>query len=371
VTRDWYRHHRRLVVGGAAVGALLLSAALLLAPLLAAVLGVAGGWAAVIVLAVADRMETVEKWGGRGLGSLSWLGSRTERVALAAEIQGLINGARKDLQAELPDVMPSPARVRFVRTEVEVAALREGEVVISLKNPRKRAENTARATMAYVSTAMIRPARPYVAPSVIAGVDYSVTKKILRQADVHALDYFLNEVWGPELEGRADLRDACHEVERVEAHGLLTHVLLVEYLELGRKRWGGYPSEAERSETREFLSYVANVADKDPEDYPPLEFLRRSLRVGVVLVGEKGRAEQEGARPYVKATLHKIGLGCDSVYLLARGARCPLVAEVLAQVENDGRVRVVDLADYQVEMDGRLVPAVCARLTVEQRGGRR
>jgi hypothetical protein len=369
VIRDWYRSHRRVVVAGAVVGALLLSGAFLLAPLLAAGVGVAGAWVAAIAILAWDHSETVEKWAGRGLGSLSWLGSRTERLALTAEIQGLINGARKELQDELPDVMPAPARVRFVRTTEEVAALKDGEVVISLRNPHKRAENTARATMAYVSTAMIRPARPYVARSVIAGVDYSITKKILRQADVHALDYFLNEVWGPELEGRADLRDACHEVERVEAYGLLTHVLLTEYLELGRRRWGAYPTEAERSETREFLTYLANVADKGPEDHPPLDFLGRSLRVGIVLVGERERAEHEGARPYVQATLHRMRLGCESIYLLARGARCPLVAEVLTQIGNDGRVRAVDVADYRVEIAGRFVPTVCARLTVHQRGG--
>jgi hypothetical protein len=371
VIRDWYGAHRRLVVVAAVIAAIGLSVVYILAPVLAAGIGILGVWIGAVVLALWDRWDRVEKWGGRAIGALSYLSTRAERVGLSAEMQGLINGARRELEDELPDVMPYAARVQFVRNEADLAVLGEGEVVISLKDPRRRAENTARATMAYVSAATLRPARPYVARDVVTGVDYSLTKKILREADVRALDYFLTEMWEPGLRAQPDLRDICHEVERIEGQGLLTRILLSEFLQLGRELWGQFPPRDVLSETREFVAYLARVGDKHPDDLPDLDFIRRHIKVGIVLVGERERAEQEGARPYVQATLYRMGRGAQSVYLLARGARRPLVSEVLSQVENDGRVLAVDVTEYTVTIDDHPVGAVCARLTVDQQRGRR
>jgi hypothetical protein len=287
-------------------------------------------------------------------------------------MQGLINGARKDLQNELPDVMPLPARVRFVRDDADLAALNEGEVVISLKDPRRHAENTARATMAYVSTAALRPARPYVGRLVMTSIDFSLTKKFLKRADVRALDYFLTDIWAPSIEGQPDLQTISDQVERIEVRGVLTRILLTEFLELGRRMWGQNPSMAVQSEAREFVRYVAGTVDRQAGENIPLAFRRAHLRVGTILVGDRERAEAEGARPYIAAVLWSMRQGCTSVYLLGRGARCALVREVAANIENDARVLAVDTAEYVVAMHSEPVRAICVHLTIEPtpRGGR-
>jgi hypothetical protein len=140
--------------------------------------------------------------------------------------------------------------------------------------------------------------------------------------------------------------------------------LLVELLAFGRKLWGQRPSLATQSEAREFVRYVADVVDRGGRKRP-LGFLRNTLRVGTVLVGERERAEAEGARPYVAAALWHMRAGCTTVFLLGRGARCGLVREVADQIERDGRVRLVEVTDYTVNMEGSLIPAVVARAEVE------
>ncbi len=365
--RDWVVGHQKRVVVIAILAAIIVTLLIVLAPLIGAVVGILGAWTAVIAVAIWDRWDRIEKYGGRAVGAVSYITGRGRRVGLSAEMQGLINGARKDLEEELPDVMPLPARVRFVKQDEDIAALGEGEVVISLKDPRRRAENTARATMAYVSTAAVRPARPYVARAVMTGIDFSLTKKFLKRANMQALDYFLTEIWTPEMAGNLDLHGICDQVERIEGQGVLSRILLAEFLELGRRLWGQHPSLAVHSETREFLRYVATSVDRQPRDPPrDLQFIRQHLKVGTVLVGERDRAEAEGARPYVAAALWSIRQGCTSVYLLGRGARCDLVREVVANLQNDGRVRAIDISDYVVDMGDKRVSAICAHLSVEQ-----
>lgn len=364
--RESLGRHKIRVIVVAAPAAVMLTLAVFLAPLVAATVGVLGAWSVVIIVILWDRWERVEKYGGRLIGELSYLTGRGQRVGLSAEMQGMINGARKDLQAEIPDVMPLPARVRFVRDAEDIAALGEGEIVISLKDPRRRAENTARATLAYVSTAALRPARPYVGRPVMAGIDFSLTKKFLGRADAHALDYFLTEIWAPSVEGRADLQEICDQVERIETRGVLALILLTEFLDLGRRLWGRNPSPVVQSEAREFVRFLADIVDRQPGERGSLEFIREHLRVGVVLVGGRERVQAEGARPYVAAGLWAMRAGCTSIYLLGRGARCQVVREASAQLGSDGRVRAIDVTEYVVRIGTTPITAICAHLNVEQ-----
>ena len=363
--REWFASHQKVVIPAALAGALVLTAVTFVAPLLGAVIAALGGWSVLLVAGVVNHWEGVEKWGGRLLGSASYFSGRAERVALSAEMQGLINGARKEMAGELPDVMPLPARIRFVRNERDLAELGEGEVVISLRDPRRHAENTARAALAYVSTAAVRPARPYVGRDVMTGVDYSLTKKILRCADVRALDYFLTDLWAPSVEGHPELQAICDAVEHIDEQGLLTRVLLEEFLDLGRRLWGQNPSPAVQAEAREFVDFLAHLVEKQPDERVELAFIRARLKVAAVLVGERERAEGLGAAPYVRAT--KVAMQtADAVYMLARGARCPLVHEVLRHVEGDDRVRAIDVTEYSVEITGNAVKAICARIAVDR-----
>lgn len=363
--REWVTRHRRKTFVLAVVSGVAIALIVLFAPVLVAV-------GTVILIPVAGwlitHVEQAEKWGGRTLELFSFASGRAERVGLSAEMQGVINGARERLQGELPDVMPAPVRVKFVRTPDDLAQLQNGEVVISLQNPTRRPENTARATLGYVTTITIRPARPYVGRDVMAGVDYSITKRILRAADSQALDYFLSEIWEPEMRQRGELRSICAEVEAVERHGLLTRVLLAEFLDLGRRLFGEYPTPEMHNEARELLAYTAAIASRTRGQAVPLAFRNLRTRIGVVLVGERQRVEREGLRPYVRACEWEIRRGVDTIYLLGRGARRDLVEQAAAQMESNGRVLAVDISHYEDEGADGVVAAVCARLSIARTG---
>ncbi len=361
--RDWASSHRRTIVGASVAAALVLTLIAALMPLVAGILGTVGLWCLVAVAIAWDHWERVEKVSGRLLGFASFLGGRAERTAISTEMQGMINGARKEIQEEVADAMPLPAKVRFVRDDADIAELKDGEVVISLRSPRRRAENTARATIAYVSAATIRPARLYVGQTVMTGIDYSLTKRILSRANKAALDYFVTEIWQPALAREPDLRDTCDQIERVDDAGVMTRILVVEYLDLGRRLWGATPSVAIQSEAREFLKFLASVIDHSGSGW---DFLHGHIRVSVGLIGERGRAEAEGPAPYTQASLIAMSKGCTAIYLLAWGARNALLRQVVASLENDQRVCAVDIAEHQVRVRGDWVPAVCARLDVDQ-----
>jgi len=365
---DFYRRHRDRIAIVALCLALTLSVAYVVFPAAVAALGILTGWIAAIGLFAVNDPEKAQAIGGRLLGMFGWLGSSTQRVAISAAVQGSINAGRKELHEEVAGIMPYPARVKFVRNPGDLATLQEGEVVIALSDPRKHAENVARATLAYVSAATIPPSRAYVHQHVLRSVDFSLTKRILRAGSGEALDYFLNELWSPSLMSEPELRQLCHEIEVIERSGLLTRVLLAEYLEIGRRLYGQFPPPDIHDSTIAFLHLLYRVATRDPREElgDQLLFRHGQLSVGIVLVADRKLSDRRGASPYVWRCLKDMRAGCESVYLLARGSNRDLLQEVVGNLRTNGRVLDVQTTDYNVTTHLGMVAATCARVTFEQ-----
>ena len=212
--RDFYAAHKGAAAFAAATTAVALSVGYVLLPGLAPIVTLVIGWCVSVFVVAAGHWEAVEKHGGRALGLLAFASKSAERVGLSAEMQGIINSGRKDLSEEFAEIMPHPARLMFVRDAAELATLRDGEIVIALRDPSKHVENTARATLAYVAADTIRPARTYIDPLVMAGVHFSLTKRILRGSDSAALDYLINDLWDPTVRATSSVtQQAAGEAE--------------------------------------------------------------------------------------------------------------------------------------------------------------
>lgn len=356
------RKHRRALLVVALIIAIGVTVGFILAPLVVGVLGFVGGLMTPVVVFAATNWELTQRWIGRGLSLLGWASGTIDRTSTAAQVQGVINGGREVLQDELDGIMSEPARVRFVKDAADLARVEDGEIVIAMKRSRDAAENLANATLAYVTAATIRPARPYVDPDTLRSIDFSLTKRVLYSTDKRALDYLLTRLWPPAVDHRPDLLELCHLTEALGEDGLLTRVLLAEYLDMGRRLYGRFPPPRVYEETREFAQFLYRIAAREPGVEPNLSFRSANIRVGVVLVGDRDRAQLLGAAPYIRAVLINMQQGASGVYMLARGARRPILIRAVEQLGTDGRVMEAAVTDYVVSLNGRLVDASCARI---------
>lgn len=365
---DFYRRHRQGIALAVSGSALALTLAYLVAPAAVAIIGIGAGWLAAMATIVINHPEKAEAIAGRLLGTFGWANSRAQRLALSAELQGTINGGRNELHDEVAGLMPYPARVKFVRSEGDIATLQEGEVVIALHDPRRHAENVARGTLAYVAAATIPPARAYVDRQVLRSIDFSLTKRILRASSGEALDFFLNQLWSPSLVSEPELRELCHEIEVIERDGLLTRVLLAEYLELGRRLYGQFPPADVHEATLALLHLLYRIVTRDHSEEIGDQLLFRNgpLRVGIVLVADRKLSDRLGPSPYVWRCLRDMKAGCDSVYLLARGSNRRLLGDVVASLRTNGRVLDIQVTEYDVPSHLGVVAVTCARIAFEQ-----
>lgn len=100
--RDWASSHGGLILTTCVAAAVLLTLTLLFVPLLAGIIGAVGLWSLAAVALVWKNWESCENASGRLLGFVSFVGGRPERIALSAELQGMINGARNEIRRRSP-----------------------------------------------------------------------------------------------------------------------------------------------------------------------------------------------------------------------------------------------------------------------------
>jgi hypothetical protein len=215
-----------------------------------------------------------------------------------------------------------------------------------------------------VGQAAIRPARAYVDTTALRSIDFSLTKRILAAQDKAALDFLIQHLW-PEALGRdPDLAEMCHQVEVIAGRGLLTRILLIEYLELGRRLYGQFPPPGVRDETREFIRFLHGIAARQPGEDLDLEFRRGNIRVGLILVGDRTVVSRLGAAPYIRRTLKYVAAGVQAVYLLGRGSRNAVVERTVGQLAGDGRVLDFSVTSYSEANND--VEATCARILFDR-----
>lgn len=148
----------------------------------------------------------------------------------------------------------------------------------------------------------------------------------------------------------------------IERNGLLTRVLLSEFLELGRRLYPEFPPPGIFEATRGLVTHLHRIVTKKADEDLGEGLLFRS---GLL-------SNRAGVRPYVWRCLQNIRQGCDAVYLLARGSNITMIAEVLDGLRGNGRVLDVgEVHFYSVSTATGLVQAACARVLGDQRGYKR
>jgi hypothetical protein len=358
----------RYLPAAALVTAVLLTAVLLVLPTIATLVGLAAPWVAAAGWWLASNWNNVERVLGRGLSVFGGLHANIDMASSAAVVQGVINGGRSEIEAELPGVMPAKARVRFVRGEEDLVAIGDGEVVITMKPSRNHGENTARATLAYV-TSTARSARPYVDPRAMRSIDYSMTRRVLGDTNRAALDYLLNVLWVPAISGDAKLKRLCEMVQAIEEEGWLTRILLREYIDLGRRLYPKLPPPLSHEASIAFVEHLYRLATrKKGEKFPNgLSFRQGPMKVGVVFVAAIETSQSMGLVPHIRRCIEHARAGSDSVYLLALGGRRPDVRRIIEQLTARGLIMGIDETHYTVKREGRTVDATMARLAFTDR----
>ena len=136
------------------------------------------------VIWVAFFPEKVEKIGGWIAFAGSWVWRRLRKKAIALQVQGDVNELRAGFRRNAPDnLIEKKLKIQWTTAEQAEALIRDGDVIVFMKDTRRREENVTNALMAFLPKALIPRARRYLDPDTMRSVDLTVAKSLLSHED--------------------------------------------------------------------------------------------------------------------------------------------------------------------------------------------
>jgi hypothetical protein len=312
------------------------------------ILGGVGGFmlAAIIIGLLIFLFPTnVEKIVGWVASGVARLWRRADKTAVARRVQGEVNGCRASILRDAPNVITKKLKIKWTDAEEAEARVRGGDVVVFMRDSKHHDENVTTAVMAYLPKALIPRARRYIEADTMRAVDLTVARSILAHEDASegALDIFFERHLDPARAGSDRLKAKVAQLDRVDMHGWLSRILLMEYRRLGELLYPGDPTEECLSEAEAFADWLSGLANRPPGSTDgSLTFKRKHFKVAIVLVAQRETLLDRGVEPYRKRTKrHLYADRYDSVYLLARDHNMDAVEEILASLEGDAMVASV------------------------------
>lgn len=272
-------------------------------------------------------------------------GKRLQKHFIASNVQGKLNKFSHDVAKEMGEKKSYKARVKWVKLSSPETFFKQNRLVIRMDCGDNASKNLTIATLAYVSSVIIRKARPYVDTRLSRAIDLISTRKVIEaSAEDHEKLYYNNVFLFPMLEVDGDLKIDCEGISALDKKGYFTRLFLRELRYVGEILHPTIPNDDVRSEIREFLEYLLTVANapilhEGGKMLEPSQFLfmRRYLKVQVVLFAMSWKAEVGDIRPYRKRIKQGLKQGVEIFYVLASEESF----EFLVEFEKDINRRLV------------------------------
>lgn len=284
----------------------------------------------------------------------SWLGAYFRRNAVKSAIEAKSSKTITQLDEQCPELNLPSLKLEWVKNEEEIAKCFNNtgtEAIVCLKFDRDNTQNIINTTSAYVHKNLLPVARPYIEPKIIEAIDYAVILNFLGKSENH--DLVITKYVQSNLSSIVDNSENIEKVKTIDTAGLLTRIALREYSIWGANIIGSTPTDEHYKDSKSFLDFVHNIADREYDDYTPLRYKGKDIKVGVLLVAKSGTYFESGSAPYLKRIREGFADGIKTFYLLARNEKIDYLQDVYSELISSGNFELKNGPLEYLDGEGR------------------
>ncbi len=271
--------------------------------------------------------------------------ARRKRKNISNEIEGRINLFAKKTNNETGDsIFPYGIKMQWVEDSSKdfdtEAFTKKNQVIIKMKPHENQDRNLAVATLEYVSRGLIPKGRFYVSKNIMRSIDFKMVYKILLSDRLYsAVEYFFENMLSPEITVVPEIKEHLEKMHNLDDHGLFTSILLFELMILGKKIPPDFDKIRRRAiaEVKLFILFLNNIAMRAPEEETELHFIRKEIRVSLLLIARAGRIWQ--TKDYLWRFKKNLEEGSERVYITAMGANIRFAKMVSSEIEKKCRAK--------------------------------
>lgn len=320
---------------------------LTLGKVVAFIIGIAG-----IVLLVINYLEKIDTFLTYIYRFFSWLSRRIKLRGVASQIQSRINVGAELIESEVQGVMPHPIKIEWVTDGEEHAQLKDGQIVVRIRNDFDNARNIVATTMLYLQEGLLRSSRPYIDQRLLQALDLDVAWKLIgKNEESDVAHHFLSQVFNPIIENDSAVASDCDKIDAMDSSGIKTRVFMRELRGIGVKALDSEdkPTRDLKAETRNFAEFLYTIATSERGAIYPLNFIGRKIKAGILLVASFETLAMSGLDVHKKWFKKKNEMGVETTYVRASGHKNVNIARHLAQwAQNKGLVEIVQSQSFIV-----------------------
>ena len=276
---------------------------------------------------------------------LSWINKRFRLKAVTSQVQSRINVGVELIESEVPGVMPHPLKIDWIGRGEEYAQLKDGQIVVRIRNELNNAKNIVATTMLYLQEGLLRSSRPYIDQKLLQALDLNIAWKLIEKNEESDIaDYFLNKVYNPFVDNDPIIAFDCEKINVMDLKGLMTRIFMRELRGVGLKSTGPQekPTIDLKNETRNFSDFLYTIATSEKGAVYQLNFFGRKIKAGILPVAALKTLAMSGLHVHKRWFRKKIKMGVETTYVIAFGDRNINLASNLAQwAQNEGLVGIV------------------------------
>lgn len=197
---------------------------------------------------------------------LSWINKRFRLRAVISQVQSRINVGAELIESEVQGVMPHPIKIDWIGRGEEYAQLKDGQIVVRIRNELNNARNIVATTMLYMQEGLLRNSRPYIDQKLLKALDLNIAWKLIgKNEESDIADYFLNKVYNTLVENDPVIASDCEKIDAMDSKGLMTRVFLRELRGVGLKSTDPHekPTIDLKNETRNFSDFIYTIATSE------------------------------------------------------------------------------------------------------------
>ena len=299
--------------------------------------------------------------------AVSFVSHRARKGAIANAIRGKMIKASKAIQPFGSKVLLQDLKIEWVKDESAETFIKNNQVIIRMTQQRNPHKNYVTAVTAFVGEALLPQAKRYIDPGILDMSKISVSRMLVLNGDLEALNYFDENILDPILEDDEDAKRIYDQLHILDKNGMFINILLNEYSKASQKIFPDQPDPLLVAESKELLLYLFRIAMGSFSDVSELQFNREYFRIHIFLAARTETYAKAGLKPYLKHIGKSLSQGTETVYIFGLGRKIAIAKEIADSVKDtDFRVDAVIPHHYRHKSlkDGRTVHGVCYEVSV-------
>ncbi len=305
--------------------------------------------------------EKIFLWHGKLSGWLSDTLGYFEKNAVANNIRGEVLALSKDLNKELPDIAPFDLKIEWVKEANREKFIKDNQIIVRMRHHSNQSQNIVVAIQEFVEKGVMPKAKRYLDNKVAKSTDLAITRRLILSRFDNSLDYFDCEVLDPLLGDDVDLKDLFDKIICLDESGMLTQVVLREFLELGKKLYPTASDDRVRNQTKDFIDYLHKVATKEIGEEIHLVFNKGYIKVGVVIIAKAETFGAFGLSPHAQRIKFNLDRGMETIYVISPSIYKTDVQKMLENL-NDPRIKELKEFNYYYMKNRQKIQSFCVAL---------